>query len=272
MFNSLYVRLATSLVLLVLLLSGVYIVVTLQSVCLYSQELNQKFNQQLAANLIKENHLTLTDGRFDAAALEHIFHAYMVVNPSIEVYLLDVNGRILSYSAPPGTVKRERVNLQPVRSFLNDGSRLPILGDDPRNLEVTKVFSAAPIGPAQQPQGYLYVVLNGEQLESVASMLQGSYIMRALAYALGVSALVGLIGGLWLLHLVTRRLRRLDKAMADFEAAGFTEFSPSVELDTQPHDELGRLGHTFTAMAERISNHLGTVSYTHLTLPTIYSV
>lgn len=262
MYNTLYARLALSLVILVLLLSGVYIVVTLQAGRLYIQELNQQFNHQLASNLIKENQLTLQDGAFDPDALEHIFHAYMVVNPSIEVYLLDVGGRILSYSAPPGTVQRERVDLHPVTTFLNDGTRLPITGDDPRDREGTKVFSVAPIGTASNPQGYLYVVLAGQHLDSVASMLQGSYILRVSSYGFVLSALAGLISGFWLLRLVTRRLRRLDQAMTDFETAGFTAFNPPDDLDIDSQDELGRLGRNFTSMAARISSQLGTLQQT----------
>ena len=96
MFSSLYARLALALVLLVLLLSFAFLLVSLQTGKLYSQELNQQLNFQLAENLIKENKLSIDQGRFDATALERIFHTYMVVNPSIEVYLLDAQGKILS--------------------------------------------------------------------------------------------------------------------------------------------------------------------------------
>lgn len=262
MFRSLYARLAAALVLLVVLLGGAYMLVSLQAGRLYFQELNQQVNHQLAANLIAENRLSIEGGRFDRAALEQIFHAYMVINPSIEVYLLDNRGQILAFSAPPGTVQRGRVDLSPVRTFLRKDGRLPIVGDDPRDPAGEKVFSVAPIGPASQPQGYLYVVLAGQQLNSVADMLQGSYILRLGLAGLGVAALFGLLAGLWLLRRITRRLRRLDQAITAFEDAGFTEFHPPPDLDTRSRDELGRLGRSFTHMAERIGSQIGSLRQT----------
>lgn len=262
MFRSLYARLALGLLVIVALMSGLYLLVTLQAGKLYFRELNQQLNHQLAANLIKETGLSIRNGEFDREALESIFHTYMVVNPSIEVYLLDNIGRILAFSAPPGKVKLQSVSLQPVREFLNANDRLPIVGDDPRHAGEHKIFSAAPIGPAASPQGYLYVVLAGEQVESVAAMLQGSYILRLALAGLLVAALAGLLAGLWLLRRVTRPLRRLDQAMTGFQDSDFEDFVPPADLDTDPRDELGRLGRTFTRMATRITSQVGTLKQT----------
>lgn len=260
--KSLYTRLALGLVVLVTLLGGLYLVVMLHAGRLYFQELNQQLNRTLAANLISENKLQVQDGRFDPAALEPVFHTYMVVNPSIEVYLLDSRGSILAYSAPPGKVKRDHVDLAPVRAFLHGRQHRPIVGDDPRDNSSRKVFSAAPIGPPEHPQGYLYVVLAGEQLASVANMLQDSYILRLALYALGGAALAGVLAGLFLLRRVTRRLRRLDLAMAAFEIGGFSRLPAPGSVDTSQDDELGRLGHTFSRMAERITSQVGALKQT----------
>ena len=260
--NSLYTRLALGLVLLVSVLGGLYLMVTLHAGRLYFQELNQHLNQQLAANLIAENRFNIEDGEFNRNALEQIFHAYMVVNPSIEVYLLDSKGRILAYDTPPGKIKRKQVNLAPVHAFLRGGDRSPITGDDPRDSHGQKVFSVAPIGTVNDPHGYLYVVLAGQQLDSVASMLQNSYILRLSLYTLAAAALVGVLAGLWLLRRITGRLRRLDQAITAFETDGFSHFTPPVDLDTKSQDELGRLGHSFTLMAERITSQVGNLKQT----------
>lgn len=260
--NSLYARLALGLVALVMLLGAVNLAIMLHAGRLYQQELNQQLNRTLAANLIAENKLQVADGRFDPAALEPIFHTYMVVNPAIEVYLLDGDGRILAFSAPADKVKRNHVDLTPVRTFLQAGHRLPIIGDDPRDSAGRKVFSAAPIGPADRPQGYLYVVLAGEQLDSAAAMLRDSYILRAALYVVVGAALFGVLAGLWLLFRITRRLRRLDRAMSVFAADDFTRLPPLAEFDTESQDELGRLGRTFKSMAERIASQVATLKQT----------
>ena len=97
----------------------------------------------------------------------------MVINPKVEIYLLDPAGRILAYSAPPGKIKRARVDLAPVERFLARATALPILGDDPRAPDRRKVFSAAPIARDNRLQGFLYVILGGEVYEGSAEMLQG---------------------------------------------------------------------------------------------------
>ena len=260
--NSLYARLALSLVVLVMLLGAVNLAILLHVGRLYQQELNQQLNRTLAANLISENKLRVENSRFDTAAMETIFHTYMVINPAIEVYLLNADGRILAFSAPAEKVKREYVDLVPVRAFLHAYDHLPIVGDDPRDSTGLKVFSAAPIGPESQPQGYLYVVLAGEQLDSAAAMLRDSYILRAALYVVVGACLLGVLAGLWLLFRITRRLRRLDRAMSAFAADDFRRLPPLAEFDTDSRDELGRLGRTFKGMAERIAEQVGTLKQT----------
>ena len=262
LLTSLYARLALGLVALVTLLGAVNLAILRHAGRLYQLELNQQLNRTLAANLIAENKLQVENGRFDPAALKPIFHTYMVVNPAIEVYLLDADGRILAYSAPTEKVKRDHVDLAPVRTFLQAGDRLPIIGDDPRDRAGHKVFSVAPIGPADRPQGYLYVVLAGEQLDSAAAMLRDSYILRAALYVVVGAALFGVLAGLWVLFRITRPLRCLDRAMSAFALDDFTHLPPLEEFDTDSQDELGRLGRTFKRMAERIASQVGTLKQT----------
>jgi signal transduction histidine kinase len=262
LLDSLYARLALGLVALVMLMGALNLAILLHAGRLYQQELNQQLNRTLAANLIAENKLQVEGGRFDPAALEPIFHTYMVINPAIEVYLLNADGRILAFSAPAEKVRRDHVDLAPVHAFLRAGNHLPIVGDDPRDSTGRKVFSAAPIGPANRPQGYLYVVLAGEQLDSVAAMLRDSYILRAALYVVIGAALFGVLAGLWLLFRITRRLRRLDRAMSAFAADDFSRLPPLAEFDTGSRDELGRLGRTFKSMAERIGEQVATLKQT----------
>jgi signal transduction histidine kinase len=262
MFKTLYARLAAGLVTLVAVLTLLYVLVTLYASRLYYQEVNQELNQTLAANLIVDKHLAFRDGVVDRTALARIFDTYMVINPSIEVYMLDRNGGILAYSAPPGKVKRDRVNLAPVNAFLSGASRLPILGDDPRDMHREKVFSVAAVGPASDPHGYLYVVLAGEQADSVTNMLQGSYIMRLVILGLAASSLVCLSAGLLLLRGLTRRLQVLDGAMTAFEDSDQRDFMTPVDLDTNVHDEFGRLGRSFVRLVGKINAQVGELKRT----------
>lgn len=251
MFKTLYAKLAVVLVALLTLIGAVYIVLTMYSTRLYLQELTQQFNLTLAADLVAETTL-IQDGQIDHEALKHIFHVYMDINPKIEVYLLDWSGKILTYSAPPGKVKRDHVSLEPLDHLLHDIGPLPIVGDDPRNPNGQKVFSASRIGPKEKPEGYLYVVLRGERFDSVANLLEASYFLRLTTWtALGIM-IFGVVTGLVLFHFLTRRLTNLSWTMKAFQQSKLEHIPVSPELDTRSKDEIGQLGATFKHMARRI--------------------
>ena len=219
----------------------------------YQQEIAQQLNRDLAQHIIAER-LLLKDGRVDQEALESIFHMMMVINPKIELYLLDPAGRILSFSAPPGKVVRHSIDLGPVRRFLGGNASLPLAGDDPRDVERHKVFSVAPIEQNGELQGYLYVILGGEQYDSINEMLAGSYVMRVSA-AIGLAGLVfALLAGLALFALLTRRLRLLARAMDAFRRDSL--YDGSQEIAATHGDELDRMTLSFNQMAARISEQM----------------
>jgi two-component system, OmpR family, sensor kinase len=252
MFKTLYYKLAIVLLGLFCLVGILYVLLTIYTTRMYFQEANQKLNRTLAQNLASETSL-IQDGRVNEKALENIFHMLMVVNPNIEVYLLDPNGTIIAFSAPPGKVKRESVSLAPIKSFLNKTDAFPILGDDPRNLKRQKVFSVAPIYLNGQLQGYLYVILGGEEFDTVAEMLQGSYILRASIGIVAGGLLFALLAGLLLFIRMTLRLRRLTADMETFRQSDFSK-RPNLFFSFKgcSRDEIDRLGLIFGQMADRI--------------------
>src|SRR5262245_49381933 len=261
MLTTLYGKLAAVLLGLLCLIGSLYIFLTLMTTRLYCQEVAQKLNRTLAQNLVAEN-MPLRGGQVDDQALQDILHLLMVINPSIEVYLLDPQGTILAHSAPPGRLLRQQVALEPVHRFLRGGTTLPIRGDDPRHLTQQKVFSVAPIPAQERLEGYLYVVLAGEEYESVAQMLQGSYLLRLSTWAAGAGLVFAVIAGLLLFHLLTRRLRRLTATMEAFQQSGAAALANGPQqCATAPPaarrgDELDRLGAAFQAMAQRIRQQM----------------
>ena len=257
MFKTLYGKLAIVLLGLFCLIGALAIVLTLYTTRLYLQEVNQKLNRALAEHMVSEK-ILIQAGRVNEGALKEIFHMLMVINPSIEIYLLDADGAILTFSAPPGKVQRQRISLDPLKRFLSGAEALPILGDDPRDINRKKVFSVSAI-PLKGPiEGYLYVILGGEEFDSVAQMLEGSYILRLSTWAVAATLLFALLAGLLLFKLLTRRLRTLASAMEAFKRGDFSEQSDfSYRPDVQPWtaqrgDEMDELGATFNQMADRI--------------------
>ena len=210
LFRTLYAKLALVLLLLFCLVGGTFLFAALYSAQMYQQEVAQRLNRDLAMYIVDE-HVLFREGQINQTALKDLFQNLMIVNPSLELYLLAADGRILSYSASPDTVHRERVDLSPLANMLSGKATLPVLGDDPRHIGQQKAFSAAPITGDGDIQGYIYAILGSEQTDHITAMLKDSYIMRWSAVAVGTALLFALGAGLLIFALLTRRLGTLSR-------------------------------------------------------------
>jgi signal transduction histidine kinase len=258
MFNTLYGKLAALLFGLFCVIGSVAIVLTLYATQSYFQEVSQKLNRTLAERMVSEKVL-MQEGRVNDEVLKEVFHQLMVINPSIELYLLDPQGTILTFSAPPEKVKRERISLDPLNRFLSGAEDFPILGDDPRDLTRQKVFSVFPIETlGGSIEGYLYIILGGEEFDSVMQMLEKSYILQLSLWTGGAILACALLAGLLCLKLLTRRLNSLASAMDTFRR-GELSAQPDVLSRSDGRtfplihgDDIDKLETTFAQMAELI--------------------
>jgi len=271
MFRTLYGKLSVALVAIVFAIAALYAALTLFATRHHLQATEQRLNRDLARDLVADRNL-VAEGRINESALRSMFHDYMTINPSIEIYLVDLEGKILSFSADPGVVKRKRVSLGPVHAFLSGDDSFPLLGDDPRSHDGRKAFSVTPVPSDEHPQGYLYVVLLGERVDSIAALLHTSFIARYSALALIVSVVVGSLAGLVVLRAMTRRLRRLTHHIDRFRAAGFRAFEPFTTGgpgngggngdSNGDGDEIVQLGRAYDEMAARIGEQLDALEKT----------
>jgi signal transduction histidine kinase len=252
--RTLYAKLSLVLVLVLSSIGIIYALISTSTTRHFLQEIDQQLNRELSQNLVADRNL-VAEGRIDHQALKETFHQYMVINPSIEIYLLDTEGNILSYSADPGKVKRKRVSLAPINAFLSDDDSYPLLGDDPRSHDRRKAFSVTPVPTEENPEGYLYVVLRGEQYDEAQQLIKESYFLRLSGWAVAGSLIFGLVAGLLLFALLTRRLNRLSSLMDVFRSSGFEQLTP-YETNKQQGDEIDKLGMTFNQMAQRITEQL----------------
>lgn len=253
MLRSLYAKLALVLLGLFVVIGTSFIIISIFTTERYEQEVNQKLNRELAELIVAEK-IILLDSRVNHDALKEIFHMLMVINPSIEIYLLDREGSILAFSAEPGRVKRSQVDLGPVKQLIARQATLPLLGDDPRDPEGKKVFTAAPISPGGKLEGYLYVILGGETYDSIIHKIQGSYILRLSIRVISISLIVALAAGLGIFAFLTRRLKRLAAVMDRYKnGIPPKELHLPVSRHENMHDEIDTLGVTFMQMTERIN-------------------
>ena len=252
--KTLFTKLALALTVLLLGIGLLYSILSTYLTRHYQQEFLQNLNRDLASNLVTERQL-VNDGVLNQDALKETFTHFMMVNPSIEIYLLDTQGNILSYSADPGQVKRKKVDMQAVMDFTS-GKAFPLLGDDPRSFERNKIFSVAPISISDGSMRYLYVVLRGEEYERVERLFEESFLLQLSGAAVFVSLVIGFMVGLLLFMVLTRRLQTLSRLMHGFSKSHFTEHDPYRECGGSNGDEIDTLGCHYNEMAERICDQL----------------
>ncbi|MDH5611037.1 MAG: HAMP domain-containing histidine kinase [Gammaproteobacteria bacterium] len=256
MFRTLYSRLALTLFVLLSLVGLILIQLIGHSSTLYQQEVSQKLNTALAQHIVADQPL-MQNQKINDQVLEGLFHNLMVINPSIELYLLDKQGGVLDYSAPEGKVKRTQVDLEPIMAFLHSDARFPLKGDDPRDLDGQKVFSVAEITNENGLQGYLYIVLGSEQYDDVVQMLGNSFIFDSALKVLLVALAAALLGGLIVFALQTRRLRLLGSIIHSYTGKSRDgDLSLRFPSEGKSNDEIDELGQQFNAMAEKINSQI----------------
>ena len=250
MFKSLFAKLTVALLSIFCLLSALLVSVTLFSTRLYQEEVMQNLNRDLAAHIVSDTDI-IKDGKINRPALKDLFHSLMLVNPSLEIYLLDQDGNILEYSAPPWKVVRLSVDIEPINKYLSEQQFFPLTGEDPRNFTTSKIFSAAPIHYADQFNGYLYVILGGEEYDDIVTLVQGSYVLKLSLLVIAIGLLFSAVSGVILVAGVTRRINKLSHAMTSFrqnvvlDPASFPDFKKAG-------DEIDNLTETFRDMADKI--------------------
>lgn len=225
---------------------------------MHEKEVVQGLSRDLADSIARDSDIMGDDG-LRPDALRRLFGRLMNVNPSVEVYLLDLAGNITGHAAPAGHLKRQRVDLEPLRRLLA-GQPLPIQGDDPRSASGRKVFSAAVLRSNGRDTGYVYVILLGEAHDRIAARVSAGNVLRTTLWSMAVVALLGLLGGMLALRLITRPLERLTDTMRDFDTNATPVLLPPQRHAAGGHDEIAVLELAFSQMAARIAEQWQTLS------------
>ncbi|MFZ2450979.1 MAG: HAMP domain-containing sensor histidine kinase [Methylovulum miyakonense] len=257
-FKSLYSRIALTFAALILLFGSLCGGLDLVAAKHHQQEIVQRLSKDLAGHIAKHWPLAKANG-LDSQAIGELFHMLMIVNPSIEVYLLDNNGVIKAFQPnhkrPDERLQLQQVSLAPIQAFL-EGKPLPLTGDNPRNANLPGVFSATELRQDASKAGYLYIILTGQDYQQLATEVwQGHVFQSAMWTGLGALMLT-LLAGLGLFAAITRRLNALSCTMAAFEQMDFAGGLHVCPKISRSGDEIGQLACTFEHMAERISKQI----------------
>lgn len=213
----------------------------------------QKLHIQLAEFLAHDNPL-LQDGVYDKPALENLFHTLMLLGPAFEFYFVDPAGKILTYSADKNKIKRDSIDLRPLVALIANPNLVPVYGDDPRNINRKKIFSAAPIYNGNNLQGYLYIIIGGEIYDNVFSQIKDDEKLEQYSAVLIGGTLFILIILLAVFRYFTHPIKQLVSDMKAIKAHNFDQ--NKVMLKQWPdskNNEIHLLGTTFTSMVTQIN-------------------
>ena len=222
----------------------------------HEQEALQRLSHGLARHIVEHwPEIILADpDQADLAARKALLSMLMVVNPGIQVYLLDADGRVRAYIGEPGMVRTEQVDLAAVRDFLA-GAALPLRGTDPMGSGVPRIFSAAMFPPRAgdpRPPGYLYVVLDGQARDLVAGQLSLRRVWQVAGLAAAVGLLVTLLLGVFAFRRMTLPLHRLAERMRDYSVGADPSLASGRAMPATNADEVQAIGTAFDEMTQRL--------------------
>jgi len=218
----------------------------------YHLELDQRAASTLASRIVAQG-LGTTDGAQAMDALQGDLQRLSAVNAGVDIYVLDAQGKVLASSIAPEELRRDHVDIAPIRRLLGGNAELPILGTDPSDPSRADVFSAASMATGGNAGSYLYALLHRREHQSGAGLIKASYLVGDGLWIVTGGTLFAVMSSILIVRLLTRRLAHLT---ADMENYARSDFAQPPDRQTEPRaeadDEVGRLGRTFAEMTQRI--------------------
>jgi signal transduction histidine kinase len=254
--NSLFWKISAVFAILLVILGIVYIEIASTVSRQYFNQINQQLYGDVASNLVGITK-PLKNGRADTTVTHDIMHSIMVINPSVEVYLLDTTGKIIDYVVPGKTVKTESVNLTRVKQFIKDKGNGYITGDNPRTPGEESIFSAAPIYENGQLAGYAYAVLASEKARQILAMSSTNLFFSLGTRIFIATLIIAFIIGIITFFLITDSIRRIAVVVSRFKSGDH-----SARIDGNIKGNLGLLTSSFNEMADAIARNIKKITET----------
>ena len=244
--NKLFWKISATFMAMLVVLGFAYIGISSYFGNQYIQEVHQRLYSGLASNVLEELQ-PYYNGKVNENEVKDIMHSTMIMNPSAEVYILDLDGNILKHAAPKGRVKAESVDIGPIKEYIKADDKPYITGLDPRHPETSKVFSAAPIINDGKQEGYLYIILASEEQAAVTSGLFKSYVARLGSFLFALSLIAALLLGVLAIWFLTKNLRTIIDTVKRFK-----EGDMNARIPHQENGDFEILAKTYNEMADTI--------------------
>ncbi len=253
-------RLSMALALLLLAYGAFVALLGRQLASEHEQESLQRLSHGLARHIVEHWPEIASPNRDEAerTARSALLSMLMTVNPGVQVYLLDADGRVQHYIGEPGMVRQEQVELSAIRAFLA-GAALPLRGTDPMGSSELRIFSAAmfPVRAGDaRPPGYLYVILDSDARSAVAAQIGADRLWRGAAIASVIGLLVTLGLGLFTFRRLTLPLQRMAETLRGYSQRGAsTDGAARATSARAVGNEVQAIAGAFNDMTRRIELH-----------------
>ena len=256
-FTTFYSKISIIFLALLLILGAAFFFITTRAWQEHQLQTDQQLNTHLARDMAADFGPALKE-KLDLDAVKHMIHYMMVINPKVEIYILNGAGKILAFFATPDKkVKARIVDTHPILDFVEGKKPFPILGTDPRHPELQKPFSAARLKIGKNINGYLYVIIGSELYASAAQTGRDIFVTGTLTRGILITLFLAAISGLIIFRLLTRRLRQMQGVVNRFENG-----DASVRVAVSSNDELSELGMSFNHMADTINKQISELKKT----------
>jgi len=248
--RSLYWKIGATFFFILILLSAVYLYIAQFTAEMYYQEANQQLNRNVARQIVDEYDF-FDGGKPDKNELEKIFKNVAVINPSMELYIIDTGGVIIDYYAPDKTIELTEVPLEPIIAFIEDKDNSFHMGHDPKDPHAEKTFSAAAIYDDQKLMGYLYIILEGEEYLSAYDFVFGSYILRLAVRSMSITLAAAIIISLIALYFITKKINSISSVIREFKNG-----NTSARIELNGEGELNDFAEAYNQMADKIEQNI----------------
>ena len=234
------------------ILNGVLLVLWNQADVMQELEIDiQTAYRHTALEITEELQNTETD----ITNMSVFFDSLAMYYPGMELFLVTSDGEIQEHgSYVPSQLINKHVSIDLIDSFIKaDTTEYPIEIAVPTATDLDFVFSAAPIGPVEDPDAYILVTLveGGEDVYLSWWEEYGSILTRTVMFSIIIAGFAGML--FW--YFLTRRVQRVAQAVQNYRA-GDTRFA----LVDDASDEIGHVAMHVGEMMERIDvmfNELG---------------
>lgn len=249
--NSLNKKLSIALMALLLILGVLLALITRYASVQYNLEMTQRLNGSIAMYVAAEEQL-IQNGQHNEAAIKRLAERAMVINPTVEVYLLDKQGNILSHNLPVGTEVKTQIPLRKITEFLQPDSHRPLVNLDPRSPNTKKAFSAAKVTFNGQDEGYVYVILGGQTYEALAKDITKNFVLKVALASIVAVLLFGFFIGVLMFIKLTKPLTILTTKVRDFQHQITGQKASKLKIG----DEISVLSSAFSQMGQKINSQM----------------